>query len=611
MVLAGPSAAQEAQLLHGLIHQREWQYAQVAAESQDLVAKAAATEEELVFAQDHASFCDNQLAELVRRDGLGHRGFEVRQRATEQKKLAASALSSVEHRLAGEDELSEARARSAWVGTRIHAMRGLCGFADAEDGSFVAKLEQCEGALLEACAIDTAGTDAGVTTQHMLTSFQAATPLATMLPLLIAATADSDAGKAQWSDSAKAARDKWLQQGFGGITNSIAEEVRLRREVEDLADRNDTLRREEREEARSREALEAEVERGAAAEAEAQREAEAWQQNSRNEQERAAVLQGNVAQLREEQPALEQKVRAVLRQLGSEQAAAAAQREELQRSRAAARRLEARRRQRLEDGAEGADAERLGELEAAEAADRAHQIRYLRQELADAYTELARHTKPLATIADGASSSTRRRLGSDGSNSATDAGGSRPSEADQDYRAPAGTVVNQAEIWTVLAKNTKEINALKEELREGEAQEEREAYRSSRQESKAAPAMDSIAAAQHARAEAQQAISAAQQAAAASRASQQLHVQAQAATAVQAKAGLRGAAPRISSATASRLQAGQPAAAPAPQVAAATTSSTTGLRATPTVSSPQLRPRSLTAKPAGEIAASGSRVLRR
>jgi len=254
----GPEAsalAREAKVFQSLLQQRDRWYDQVLNEARVLADEAAEAEAELVHALDRADFAEAQLNSLLRRTPHS-KGFVML--TPEHWKLAKNAEMQLVRHLELASEVSEQKDRVAWAVARLRVLQALCTWAESTspsegDGGLSAVLRRCEDDLLQACSQD-------VGTARLASELQAVSPLNLVLPSLLGELRPdeyrkSTKGSVAIAESGANGQEQWLLplkksqsvESVSAVSGTPDEDLRrLKREIEDLTDRNEALRSEMR-----------------------------------------------------------------------------------------------------------------------------------------------------------------------------------------------------------------------------------------------------------------------------------------------------------------------------------------------------------------------------
>lgn len=233
--------AQEARLFRALYQRRRHQHAEALAEARRAAAEASVAERELVFATDRAEFARDQLKRLDAPSGLSATArrpdeFSTRWQQMEHERQLETTEAILKKHQELRSELCLRRQRSALAVARLRAMRGLCEFGlsgVASGGSLASTMRRCEEDLL------TAGCSRPVV-EPLAVELEAASPLGLAVPLL-------QGKKLGDSESSTMEAFRTVAAGWPRAEGE-AEEARLRRLVQELADQREALRGELREE---------------------------------------------------------------------------------------------------------------------------------------------------------------------------------------------------------------------------------------------------------------------------------------------------------------------------------------------------------------------------
>lgn len=249
----------EAKLFQFLLQQRDRWYDQVLNDARVLAEEAADAEAELVHAHDRADFAEAQLDSLLRRAQPQSKGMIMP--SPEHFKVAKEAEMQLSRHLELANEVSERKERFAWAVARLRVLQALCTWAESGstadgDGALSNVLRRCEDDLLQACSGD-------VATARLATELQNVSPLNLVMPSLLGELRQDEyrkpiKGAVNTAEVAVPGQDQWLlpvkspgvaaDQATADSTAAVAtgpEDVRhLRREIQELTDRNEALRSE-------------------------------------------------------------------------------------------------------------------------------------------------------------------------------------------------------------------------------------------------------------------------------------------------------------------------------------------------------------------------------
>jgi hypothetical protein len=263
---AEAALAQEVHVFRDLCRQHDHQFAELHAQACDLESQADKVDMELVYALDRAEFARTQLHMGPSMQG----GKAAPQNLADFLSVAGNADNRLKHHLQTEDELQNRRERVARVIAHMRILQSLCQISQSLPGSHVEQnltelLRQCEAKLI-------ASSEGDAELEYLATGFCRISPLHLMLPLL--------SNRQPADDTPSGTQDQWLLPARSLQRSTTEEDSRLQHEIEQLADRNEVLRRELAAQVNQQGASEIEARGASDAEAEAARESEMWRRSA-------------------------------------------------------------------------------------------------------------------------------------------------------------------------------------------------------------------------------------------------------------------------------------------------------------------------------------------